>query len=132
ALVIGAILIVIGDRETMSEFGYFTARPSDALNSAWNKISSAYLNLFEGSIFNPNATGSLTQAIRPISETLTYAAPLVLTGLAVTVAFRGRLFNIGAQGQAIFGAIGAGLIAIELNLPPVLHWLVAAPVALGG
>ena len=39
----------------------------------------------------------------PISETLTYAAPLVFTGLSVALAFRGGLFNIGAQGQAIIG-----------------------------
>ncbi|MDR0227232.1 MAG: ABC transporter permease [Burkholderiaceae bacterium] len=41
------------------------------------------------------------------SETLTRAIPLVLTGLAVAVAFRARLFNIGAEGQLYAGALAA-------------------------
>ena len=41
------------------------------------------------------------------SETLTRAIPLVLTGLAATVAFKARLFNIGAEGQLYAGALAA-------------------------
>jgi simple sugar transport system permease protein len=41
------------------------------------------------------------------SETLTRAVPLILTGLAATVAFRARLFNIGAEGQLYGGAMAA-------------------------
>jgi simple sugar transport system permease protein len=41
------------------------------------------------------------------SETLTRATPLVLTGLAAAVAFRARLFNIGAEGQLYLGALAA-------------------------
>lgn len=41
------------------------------------------------------------------SETLTRAIPLMLTGLAVAVAFRARLFNIGAEGQLYAGAVAA-------------------------
>ena len=41
------------------------------------------------------------------TETLTRATPLVLTGLAAAVAFRARLFNIGAEGQLYAGAIAA-------------------------
>ena len=41
------------------------------------------------------------------SETLTRAIPLILTGLAVAVAFRARLFNIGAEGQLYAGALAA-------------------------
>lgn len=41
------------------------------------------------------------------SETLTRATPLVLTGLAVAVAFRTRLYNIGAEGQLYLGALAA-------------------------
>src|SRR5688572_9851977 len=37
------------------------------------------------------------------SETLTRATPLILTGLAATVAFKARLFNIGAEGQLYAG-----------------------------
>jgi general nucleoside transport system permease protein len=42
-----------------------------------------------------------------LSETLTRAIPLILTGLAATVAFRARLFNIGAEGQLYAGALAA-------------------------
>ncbi|MBL8342818.1 MAG: ABC transporter permease [Rubrivivax sp.] len=41
------------------------------------------------------------------SETLTRAVPLILTGLAATVAFKARLFNIGAEGQLYGGAMAA-------------------------
>ena len=41
------------------------------------------------------------------SETLTRAIPLMLTGLAATVAFQSRLFNIGAEGQLYMGALAA-------------------------
>ena len=41
------------------------------------------------------------------SETLTRAIPLMLTGLAATVAFKSRLFNIGAEGQLYMGALAA-------------------------
>ena len=41
------------------------------------------------------------------SETLTRAVPLILTGLSVAVAFRARLYNIGAEGQLYLGALAA-------------------------
>ncbi|HYP70767.1 MAG TPA: ABC transporter permease, partial [Variovorax sp.] len=41
------------------------------------------------------------------SETLTRAIPLILTGLSATVAFKARLFNIGAEGQLYAGALAA-------------------------
>lgn len=41
------------------------------------------------------------------SETLTRAVPLILTGLAAAVAFKARLFNIGAEGQLYAGAVAA-------------------------
>ena len=41
------------------------------------------------------------------SETLTRATPLILTGLAAAVAFRARLWNIGAEGQLYAGALAA-------------------------
>ena len=42
-----------------------------------------------------------------LTETLTRATPLMLTGLAAAVAFRARLFNIGAEGQLYLGALAA-------------------------
>ncbi len=43
----------------------------------------------------------------------------------MTLAFRAGLFNIGAQGQVIMGAICAGYVGFTWDLPPGLHLLVA-------
>jgi ABC-type uncharacterized transport system permease subunit len=124
ALVIGAILIIISDPDVLATFSYFTARPSDAFTASWDVVSEAYGNLFKGAIFDPEAT-TFRAAITPISETLTYAAPLVFTGLSVAIAFRGGLFNIGGQGQAVIGCITAAIAGFALPLPIVVHLLVA-------
>ena len=60
-----------------------------------------------------------------LSETLTRAIPLMLTGLAATVAFKARLFNIGAEGQLYVGALAAVAVGgmhdgTGLPLPPML------------
>ncbi len=47
-----------------------------------------------------------------ISYTLYYATTFIFTGLAVAVAFHGGLFNIGGEGQAVMGGLGAGLAAL--------------------
>jgi simple sugar transport system permease protein len=47
-----------------------------------------------------------------ISYTLYYTTTFVFTGLAVAVAFHAGLFNIGGEGQAMMGGLGAGLIAL--------------------
>ncbi|KIR65061.1 MULTISPECIES: ABC transporter permease [Micromonospora] len=124
AMLVGAVLIIVSDPDVLATYGYITARPSDALNSSWTVVSEAYANLFKGAIFDPEASG-FTAALSPISETLTYTAPLVFTGLSVALAFRGGLFNIGAQGQATIGVILAALAGFLLPLPPVLHLIVA-------
>ncbi len=50
----------------------------------------------------------------PIERTLTYATPLILTGLAAAIAFRMRVYNIGAEGQLFIGAIAASGLALKL------------------
>ena len=45
-----------------------------------------------------------------LSETLTRATPLIFTGLAAAVAFRAKLWNIGAEGQFYIGACVAVLL----------------------
>src|SRR5262249_31880636 len=49
------------------------------------------------------------------SATLISATPILFTGLAAAVAFRMQLFNIGAEGQLYFGAVGASWIALKLG-----------------
>jgi ABC-type uncharacterized transport system permease subunit len=47
-----------------------------------------------------------------LSDTLVKATPLILTGLACSVAFRMRLWNIGAEGQLLMGAWGASAVVL--------------------
>ncbi|MGO4198980.1 ABC transporter permease [Rhizobium sp. YAF28] len=56
------------------------------------------------------------------TETLTRATPLMLTGLAAAVAFRARLWNIGAEGQFYLGAITVAALGSKLlaGLPTAL------------
>jgi len=57
-----------------------------------------------------------------VGQTLTQATPIVFTSLAFLVAFKTGLFNIGAEGQFLMGAIAASLAGIYLDgLPWVLH-----------
>lgn len=67
---------------------------------------------------------------RGLSYTFYYATTFVFTGLAVAVAFHGGLFNIGGEGQAIMGGLGAGLLALWLSahLPA---WLMLPLMVLG-
>lgn len=53
-------------------------------------------------------------------ETLNRATPLIFTGLAVAVAFRAKLWNIGAEAQLYLGAVVTILIGTNLGLPPAL------------
>ncbi|GAB3065699.1 ABC transporter permease [Micromonospora schwarzwaldensis] len=132
AMLVGAVLIIVSDPDVLATYGYITARPADALSASWTVVSEAYANLFKGAVFDPDAVG-FTAAMSPISETLTYTAPLVFTGLSVALAFRGGLFNIGAQGQATIGVILAAVAGFALPLPPGVHLLVALIAgALGG
>jgi general nucleoside transport system permease protein len=132
AMLIGAVLIIVSDEDVLDTFSYIFARPQDSFTASWTLVSEAYANLFKGAVVDPAAVGawisgegSWRAVFRPISETLTYATPLIFTGLSVALAFRGGLFNIGAQGQAIIGVILAGLAGFLLPLPPVIHLLVA-------
>ena len=66
-----------------------------------------------------------------ILETLNRATPLIFTGLAVTVAFRAKLWNIGAEGQFLFGILVGGGIALWLTTNGiVLPQIVALPLVL--
>lgn len=56
--------------------------------------------------------------------TLVYASPLIFTGLSVAFSLRTGVFNIGAEGQFVVGAMAACICGILLKLPPVLHAIV--------
>ena len=132
AFFIGGILIVLADPEVMGQI----SSPLNFLTAAAAKIGNSYLAIFQGSVFDVNLAreSGLINGFYPFSETLVTATPLILSGLAVALAFRSGLFNIGAQGQFIFGAIGASYIGFQFELSPLLHISLAlvAGIILGG
>ncbi len=84
----------------------------------------ALVILFAG--YNPIETyGTLFKGIftstKSISNTVIKATPLIFTGLSVAFAFKTGLFNIGAEGQYIIGAVTAALTGYYLDLPAPIH-----------
>jgi len=72
----------------------------------------AYGALLKGAFGSPAA----------IERTLEKATPLIFSGLAVAFAFKAGLFNIGAQGQLLLGALTAAVVGFSISgLPPLLH-----------
>jgi ABC-type uncharacterized transport system permease subunit len=68
-----------------------------------------------------------------LAETLTQSTVLLFAALGVAVAFRAGLFNIGAEGQLVVGALCAGVAGAWLHLPkPVEVPLCFAAGAVGG
>ncbi len=122
ALVIGALLIIVSDRRVLESFGYFFSYPWDAIRNSGTAIADSYVALVTGSVGSWSAIG----------ETLERAAPLICAGLAVTLAFRSGLFNIGAQGQLIAGGVCAGYVGFTYDLPPVVHVVAALTAGLLG
>lgn len=82
-------------------------------------VSAALQALVRGSVGSWYAIGS---------GTLVRATPLILTGLAVAVAFRAGVFNIGAEGQFLVGAAAGTAVALSLRTAPSL---VVIPAMLG-
>jgi ABC-type uncharacterized transport system permease subunit len=74
-----------------------------------------YAALIDGAFLKPQA----------LTNTLVSSTPLILTGLSVAVGFRAGLFNIGAEGQYLIGAVFGVAVGYLLKLPPVLHSIVA-------
>ena len=70
-----------------------------------NNPVAAYAALLEGAVGDSSAIG----------RTLLNATPLIFTGLAVAVAFRAGLFNIGGEGQLYIGAITAAALGVSLG-----------------
>jgi simple sugar transport system permease protein len=123
AFTITGIIIAVSDEKVMEKI----SSPIAFLKSAGASVGNAYLALFQGSIYdNRLAKSNFFEGFYPFFETLVTATPLILTGLSVALAFKSGLFNIGAQGQFIFGAIGASYIGFRFDLPAGVHIAAAA------
>jgi ABC-type uncharacterized transport system permease subunit len=124
AMVVGAVLIAFTDEGVHSASGYFFARPMDTIAAIWTAVSGAYISLFQGSIYNFSRP-DFVDGIRPLTETLSFATPLIAAGLGVALGFRAGLFNIGGRGQMLFGAAAAGWVGFSFDLPPGIHLVLA-------
>jgi ABC-type uncharacterized transport system permease subunit len=129
ALIVGAILIAFTDKNVQEASGYFFSRPGDTFKAIWDAASGAYSALFQGSIYNFRRPG-FAAGIRPLTETLTFATPLIAAGLGVAVAFRVGLFNIGGRGQMLVAAGAAGYVGFAWPLPFGIHVIVAVVVGM--
>lgn len=131
ALVLGALIVAFSDTNVQTALTYFFARPADAFAAIGQVFANFFASIFTGAIYNYHADTFIAQ-ITPLTNTLTLSVPLILAGLSIAVAFKAGLFNIGAQGQIVIGAMAAGLVGFSLDLPAGLHLLVAFLAALLG
>lgn len=92
SVLVGSIVILVSELLVGGEL-----RPELVFN--------AYRALVAGSVGTPAA----------IVNTLVTATPLLLGGLSVGLAFKAGLFNIGAQGQFLLGALGAVIVGVQLR-----------------
>jgi ABC-type uncharacterized transport system permease subunit len=127
ALFVSGLLIAISDSAVLALKG----KPLSMLAKAFSTAGNAYWSLFRGSIFDSQLTDAgFLHGFYPLSETIVAATPLILTGLSVALAFKAGLFNIGAQGQFIAGAIGASYVGFHFQMPVVVHTLAAIAAAI--
>jgi simple sugar transport system permease protein len=119
ALIVGAVIIALGDLNTLK---MWASNPGQAFTETFSRIGNAYLALFKGAFWG----------LGPISETLTRAAPLILAGLAVAIGFQAGLFNIGANGQILIGGMFALVVGFQFHLPMIIHIPLAIIAALIG
>lgn len=120
SLIAGGVLIAATDREVQAASGYFFARPLDTLQAIWQSVSGAYSSLFQGSVYNFRREG-FANGIKPLTDTLAFATPLIAGGLGVALAFRVGLFNIGGRGQMLIAAACAGWVGFSFDLPWGVH-----------
>ncbi|WP_343345044.1 ABC transporter permease [Terrisporobacter petrolearius] len=81
------------------------------LTISGNSPIEAYGAMIEGIIGKP----------KYIAWTIIKATPYILTGLSIAFAFKTGLFNIGAEGQFIIGALVATVVGYSINLPAIIH-----------
>ncbi len=127
ALFVSGLLVAFSDSKVLA----LKASPLSMFAKALSTAGGAYWALFRGSIFDNQLTDAgFLHGFYPLSETLVAASPLILTGLSVALAFKAGLFNIGAQGQFIAGAIGASYVGFHFQMPIVIHAIAAIAAAM--
>jgi simple sugar transport system permease protein len=129
--VIGAIIIMVTSPAVLDSWRHTSHHLSDfgsSLKVSFDSVAAAYRAMVTGSILDPTlffhsiSTGhGWDTTLTPISETLTYATPLVIASIGVGIAFQTGIFNIGANGQAIIGGIAGTAVGSMIHCPTVIH-----------
>jgi simple sugar transport system permease protein len=137
AFALGAILIVVTDFEHLNAIA---RDPLGALGRAVDVVIRGYGAMLTRAIGDPGriatALGTGTErdiaaAIRPATEALLFATPIVFVSLAVGVAFHAGLFNFGTDGQFLLGGLGAAIAAVTLEGVAPQSVILVAAVILG-
>ena len=83
----------------------------------------------------PFSSGTAKYIITNLGDMIFYAAPLVMTGVSVAIAYKTGLFNIGAAGQFLMGTMGSLMVALNIDTTGkpalgVLVWILAVLVGM--
>src|ERR1035437_5427721 len=111
-LLVGAIIIITTNPDVLDAWRamcHSWGAPGDALKVTFDNVGAAYRTMFTGSVINPSSFGhSLTtgkgwpNTLTPISETLTYATPLLIASIGVGIAFRSEaVINPSSFGHSL-------------------------------
>lgn len=132
AFLVGSVVMFITDIENLKTF---PTDPVGTIVAGIGRIGDAYYYMIIGAFGDPikivaaigsNDPKAIAAAIRPLTETLVASSPLIFCGLAVAIAFRSGVFNIGVEGQFIMGALGSTVAVLALrDLPPPVLLVVA-------
>lgn len=132
AFLVGSIFLIATDFDNLQKI---PTDPVGAISGAIGNVIAAYGALIVGAFGDPGQIivaitsgdpNEIAKAIRPITETLVAATPLIFTGLAVAISFRSGVFNIGVDGQFILGAFGATLAVFVMQGQPAALILVVS------
>ena len=112
-LVIGALAILVTGENVFTAYG--------ALFGGSFGTPQQFILGFQ-SFFATGDTKELLRAIYPFTESLVAATPYIFAALSVAIGFRCGLFNIGAEGQVLMGALSSAYIGYSLTgLPAFIH-----------
>ena len=81
------------------------------VQQSWGDVADVADAMWSYGLFNRNSLAFI----------LGRATPLIFAGLAVAIAFKAGLFNIGVEGQYAIGALAAGYVGYQLSAPTVIH-----------
>jgi ABC-type uncharacterized transport system permease subunit len=141
-LIVGAFVIIFTSAPILDAWRQIFSSGDGighALNVTFDNVGAAYRSMFTGSVLDPQqfwhsiVTGKgWDTSLTPLSETFTYATPLVIASIGVALSFQTGLFNIGANGQAVLGGILGVAAGSMLSMPTFWHFFVTMGAGIAG